>query len=56
MDNKKDNVERLYLCKMCNKKYSSYKTLWTHNNKFHDYKSKHKVSNPSVNSKSNISQ
>jgi hypothetical protein len=26
---------RLYSCKVCNKDYSSYKSLWNHNKKFH---------------------
>ena len=25
-----------YKCKICNKKYKSYQSLWNHNNKFHD--------------------
>jgi len=29
-----------FSCKLCNKKYSSYKTLWTHNRKYH-MESKH---------------
>ena len=31
-----DNVDRSYRCKICNKEYSSYKSLWNHNNKFHN--------------------
>ena len=23
------------ICKLCNKKYASYKSLWNHNKKFH---------------------
>ena len=32
------NKDRSYCCNDCNKKYSSYKSLWNHNNKFHNYK------------------
>ena len=35
MNSNKDNSERSYVCNLCNKEYASYKTLWTHNNKFH---------------------
>lgn len=30
-----DNYDRSYRCNVCNKYYSSYKSLWNHNNKFH---------------------
>jgi len=29
------NNNRLFSCNICNKKYSSYKSLWNHNKKFH---------------------
>ena len=29
------NKDRSYCCNDCNKTYSSYKSLWNHNNKFH---------------------
>ena len=35
MENNKDDSKRSYVCKLCKKDYSSYKTLWTHNSKFH---------------------
>ncbi len=31
-----DNLPRLFCCKVCNKQLSSYKSLWRHNNKFHN--------------------
>ncbi len=34
MDNIHNN-DGLYCCKVCNKTYSSYKSLWNHNKKFH---------------------
>jgi hypothetical protein len=30
-----DKKDRLHSCNLCNKYYSSYKSLWNHNNKFH---------------------
>ena len=30
------NLDRLHSCNICNKNYSSYKSLWNHNNKFHN--------------------
>lgn len=33
-----------YRCKICNKNYSSYKSLWNHNKKFHTNISQHKNS------------
>ena len=30
-----DNKDGLNKCNICNKKYSSYKSLWNHNKKFH---------------------
>jgi ERCC4-related helicase len=35
-DTKVDNLTGMYSCKLCNKKYSSYKSLWNHNKKFHN--------------------
>ena len=29
------NNDRYYCCNICNKDYSSYKSLWNHNRKFH---------------------
>jgi len=37
MDTKMD-IKVEYSCKVCNKQYSSYKSLWNHNNKFHNEK------------------
>jgi hypothetical protein len=31
-----DNTYGLHRCNICNKVYSSYKSLWNHNNKFHN--------------------
>jgi hypothetical protein len=31
-----DNTDGLFNCKICKKSYSSYKSLWNHNKKFHD--------------------
>ena len=31
--------DRSYVCEICNTNYSSYKSLWNHNNKFHNIKS-----------------
>ncbi len=31
--------DRSYICEICNTNYSSYKSLWNHNNKFHNIKS-----------------
>ena len=33
-----------YICKICKKDYSSYKSLWYHNYKYH----KHPVNNPNT--------
>jgi transcription elongation factor Elf1 len=38
MDTKMDiklNIKKNFICKNCNKNYSSYKSLWNHNKKFH---------------------
>ncbi len=44
MENIKDNVDK-YVCNICNKLYSSYKSLWNHNKDFH----KNNISNVSKN-------
>jgi hypothetical protein len=47
-----------FLCKVCNKYYSSYKSLWNHNKKFHSNilcNDKHDISKISTNNKPNIS-
>ena len=36
MDQEMDNVKGSYSCDQCKKKYSSYKSLWNHNKKFHN--------------------
>ena len=50
MDVKVD-TSKTYSCKLCSKVYSSYKSIWNHNKKFHDSKSKPEVniSKPEVN-------
>ena len=35
MDTKMD-IKVEFPCKVCNKDYSSYKSLWNHNKKFHN--------------------
>ena len=48
-----------FSCKVCNKDYSSYKSLWNHNNKFHNTEKcndKHSISPISADSKPDISQ
>ncbi len=53
-----DNKDGLYRCKTCNKEYSSYKSLWNHNKKFHNTKNlsdKSKISNMISHDKSMIS-
>ena len=29
------DIEKRYICTYCEKEYSSYKSLWNHNNKYH---------------------
>ena len=41
----------IYGCKICNKKYLGYQSLWIHNNKFHNKTINHDVSNVSSNIK-----
>lgn len=46
------------ICKICNKNYASYKSLWNHNKKFHKVitdNSNSKVSLNVLNSKSKVS-
>ena len=35
MNNKHENIKDEFYCKICNKKYKTYKTLWEHNKKSH---------------------
>ena len=28
-------MEKKFICKICNKKYKSYQSLWNHNHRFH---------------------
>jgi hypothetical protein len=51
MDTKMDSTIE-FQCNICNKYYSSYKSLWNHNKKFHNINSKSSVSQ----SKSTVSQ
>ena len=30
-----ESIDGRYICKVCNKKYTSYKSLWNHNKKYH---------------------
>ena len=48
MEIKKDISERSYNCKLCNKEYSSYKTLWSHNKKFHKDTTTHLPQNTTI--------
>ena len=36
MDHKMDNLNGSFKCDQCNKFYSSYKSIWNHNKKFHN--------------------
>jgi hypothetical protein len=38
-------TQKYYTCTNCNKKYSSYQTLWVHNNNFHNQKSEKNLNN-----------
>jgi hypothetical protein len=38
-----DNNDGLFNCNICNKKYSSYKSLWNHNKKIHTKKDKNVI-------------
>ena len=54
MENKEDNKDE-YICNICNKVYSSYKTLWTHNKNIHNNNSTNIPKNSKKNPKnSNI--
>ena len=33
---KMESIDGRYICKICNNKYSSYKSLWNHNKKYHN--------------------
>jgi len=33
---KMEFIDGRYICKLCNKKYASYKSLWNHNKKYHN--------------------
>jgi hypothetical protein len=37
-DDKKVDINKKYHCEICNKNYATYKSLWNHNNKFHNGK------------------
>ena len=43
-----------YICKICSKNYSSYKSLWNHNKKFHDLSYTHNIPNISSKKESDI--
>jgi hypothetical protein len=47
MSEKIDKSDSLFYCNCCEKKYSSYKSLWNHNKKFHS--SKNNKNKPNVN-------
>lgn len=42
--NKKVNHNKIFICKICDKKYSSASSLCNHNNKFHSEVGQSKVS------------
>jgi hypothetical protein len=48
-----DNTHGLYSCNICNKNYSSYKSLWNHNKKFHTI-NMHDVQNDVQNVQNNV--
>ena len=52
MDTKMD-IKMDFRCKICNKDYSSYKSLWNHNNKFHN-NNKQEVINSKHNGKQEV--
>jgi hypothetical protein len=54
MDNIK-NINDNYKCNICNKLYSSYKSLWNHNKEFHKNNNKNKHIQQNNNNK-NIQQ
>ena len=52
-----DKKDRSYRCEICNNIYSSYKSLWNHNDKFHDTKQpKNNQKQPLYNQKTTIKQ
>ncbi len=42
MENKKPSMDE-HICTVCNKHYSSYKSLWNHNKEFHSNKNKNNI-------------
>ena len=48
------NIDGLHICKICNKQYSCYKSLWNHTKKIHTPNNAI-ISQISVNNQSNIS-
>jgi hypothetical protein len=54
--NKKVNHNKIFICKICDKKYSSASSLCNHNNKFHSEVSQSKVSQNTVCGQSKVSQ
>jgi hypothetical protein len=53
--NKKVNHNKIFICKICDKKYSSASSLCNHNNKFHSEVSQSKVSQNTVCGQSKVS-
>ncbi len=49
------NKDRLYSCNICNKNYSSYKSLWKHNNNIHKSENQPEISQISAENQPNIS-
>ena len=41
--NEKINSNKTYGCKICNKDYASYKSLWNHTNQFHNKKTEERL-------------
>jgi hypothetical protein len=54
--NKKVNNNKIFICKICDKKYSSASSLCNHNNKFHSEVSQSKVSQNTDCDQSKVSQ
>jgi hypothetical protein len=48
-----DNLDRSYRCNICIKTYSSYKSLWNHNNKFHKINDTIDTKNDTIDIKNN---
>ena len=55
MVDKVDNSGRSYHCNICNKNYSSYKSLWKHNNNTHKSENQPDISQISAKNQPNIS-